>query len=1268
MQLIPNGPDIPSALLQAHEEGRVVFFCGAGIACSAGLPLFKGLVDKIYQKLHTSYSEQGHELEKTAYCASSFDRVLQLLEQRYPGGKNEARKVLPEILATPNPTELALANHKALLTLAADSTNKVKLVTTNYDHLFAQAAEKLDKTHNYYSAPLLPLPKQNIWNGVVYLHGLLPFSYSDSTTQNHASLSLSNLVLTSGDFGAAYLTERWAARFVTELFKKYVVCFIGYSLDDPILRYMVDALAADAEQGELEYQAYAFASYGETNQQSVASSWRAKGVQPILYSSMNKHELLRDTLTQWASNYELGADTHKQVVSSYANTIPSKSTKEDDYVSRVLWAVSDASGEGAKAFAEYQPVPPFEWFDVFTEKRYEHADLLRFQVSDYPKTLTNDQPLKFSLLHRPTPSKQTSWLSPLTGNAELQLDTVTYQLCRWMVRHLDQSKLLLVVAKHGGKVHETFKQLIQDELDAIHQSADSGQTIAEPLQRLWKLLLVGYMETNTLKKSSVYQWRHNVKMSGLSFAAKKEFAQLIQPKLLISPKLSFESKEAKLKTKVTDWVSVEIFIAESHLRYEIYDKDQVASDLKKYLPTLLPIVQQALLELLDLMQEVDSADAVYDKSHFHLPSISAHWQNRHHHSWTVLIELLRDALLELAQQAPDKAQSIAVSWFEIPFLSFKRLALFAASQDGLVPSKTWLSWLIQNSQHCLWHVTMQREVCRLLATQARYLAKHDLASLETVLLAGRPESMYSEQVKPETRQHLHDTSRWLRLIKLQEGGAVLSQTAQEALSEITQRCSYLKVEEHQKEEFSNWMVGSFDPGYSNYFTLPDAPKDLKSLITWIIDNSREGRRHLMSNWDELCEKHPCRTQLALMCCAKDGTWPIDRWMSALYIWAKNKYRARKSWKLLSKFLVSSVPDKKFDQLKYPLANWLKKCTEYLVTDDESFYQLVDKLIAANFKEGELDRADSNNEEININTAINHSLGLTAGALMSEIFKGEPKDGDGLTEPQKQRLECLLSEQQAPAGQAHLIIAEYAIGLFRLDQPWAEEFLIPRFDWHKEGASAFWMGFLLAPRPRWSFLQAIKKPFIEAAEHYEALGELAPQYAAFTTYLALNLHSVFSKEDLIKVFNQLPIAGLEAAANQIAIMQENTSNQGGYWGTNTLPFYESFWPKDKEKLNPAIARQWLDVVLNAGDKTPEAFDKLKAMIQACSKNERYQLHLVKQSKMCEKYPVVALAVLQILFTGDGDYKPSDLHACLNEIQRNKPEFESQIAAYKKKMGL
>lgn len=42
----PNtSTDIPDELLSAQEEGKVVFFCGAGISYDAGIPVFDGLRD-----------------------------------------------------------------------------------------------------------------------------------------------------------------------------------------------------------------------------------------------------------------------------------------------------------------------------------------------------------------------------------------------------------------------------------------------------------------------------------------------------------------------------------------------------------------------------------------------------------------------------------------------------------------------------------------------------------------------------------------------------------------------------------------------------------------------------------------------------------------------------------------------------------------------------------------------------------------------------------------------------------------------------------------------------------------------------------------------------------------------------------------------------------------------------------------------------------------------------------------------------------------------
>jgi NAD-dependent SIR2 family protein deacetylase len=207
MQFAANGPDIPDELLQAHEEGHVVFFCGAGISYPAGLPGFRGLVEHIYALTGTTPSA----IEQQALDHSQFDAALDLLERRLPGQRLAVRRALAQALQPKLRRKGATDTHSALLRLARDRVGALRLVTTNFDHLFHKAAKRTGETFKPYSAPMLPIPKNSRWDGLVYLHGLLP--------NNDDETAFNRLVITSGDFGLAYLTERWAARFVSELFE-----------------------------------------------------------------------------------------------------------------------------------------------------------------------------------------------------------------------------------------------------------------------------------------------------------------------------------------------------------------------------------------------------------------------------------------------------------------------------------------------------------------------------------------------------------------------------------------------------------------------------------------------------------------------------------------------------------------------------------------------------------------------------------------------------------------------------------------------------------------------------------------------------------------------------------------------------------------------------------------------------------------------------------------------------------------------------------------
>ena len=156
MQFISNGPDIPDALLQAHEEGRVVFFCGAGISYPAGLPGFKELVEQIYQRCDTSPLDS----EREALDREQFDAALDLLERRLPGSRLAVRRSLEQALKPKLRRKGAIDTQAALLHLARSREGALRLVTTNFDRLFHVAAKRTGQAFQEYVASMLPIPKK----------------------------------------------------------------------------------------------------------------------------------------------------------------------------------------------------------------------------------------------------------------------------------------------------------------------------------------------------------------------------------------------------------------------------------------------------------------------------------------------------------------------------------------------------------------------------------------------------------------------------------------------------------------------------------------------------------------------------------------------------------------------------------------------------------------------------------------------------------------------------------------------------------------------------------------------------------------------------------------------------------------------------------------------------------------------------------------------------------------------------------------------------
>ena len=282
-ELVAGGPAIPVRLLNELDSGKVVFFCGAGVSMGPGsdLPDFLGLVQHVYDANRIT----PDAVEKEALNSKALDKALGLLERDERLGAHAVRRTVIERLSAPPSDELHL--HKALIDLSRNEQG-LRLITTNFDDRFVEA----DLDEEVDASPKLPLPKPHTWSSLVHLHGRIAGNEDGS-----------NLVLTASDFGRAYLTERWAARFVTELFREFTVVFVGYSVGDPVMSYMVDALAAERAKGARIETAYAFADAdgSEAGNTKVRDGWRAKNVEPIVYDPRDGHRLLADTLIEWAS-------------------------------------------------------------------------------------------------------------------------------------------------------------------------------------------------------------------------------------------------------------------------------------------------------------------------------------------------------------------------------------------------------------------------------------------------------------------------------------------------------------------------------------------------------------------------------------------------------------------------------------------------------------------------------------------------------------------------------------------------------------------------------------------------------------------------------------------------------------------------------------------------------------------------------------------------------------------------------------------------------
>lgn len=1261
MQFITHGPDIPDALLQAHEEGRVVFFCGAGISYPAGLPDFKGLVEEIYRLNGTALSD----IEREAFKRGQFDATLDLLERRLPGQRLAVRSKLAQALKPKLRRKGATDTQAALLRLARSRGGTLRLVTTNFDRIFYVAAKRTGQTFQAHAAPMLPIPKNTRWDGLVYLHGLLPEKADDT--------ALNRLVVTSGDFGLAYLTERWAARFVSELFRNYVVCFVGYSINDPVLRYMMDALAADRMLGEVAPQAWALGDCEPGQEHRKTIEWEAKGVTPILYNvpaaTSYDHSALHQTLHAWSETYRDGVQGKEAIVVKHALTRPQESTQQDNFVGRVLWALSDKSGLPAKRFADFNPAPSLDWLlESFAHEHFGHGDLYRFGV---PSREEVDTKLRFSLIRRPAPYDGAPPMLLASGGITVsQWDFVMFHLARWLVRHLDDPRLVIWIAERGGQLHDRWPGLIEHELNRFASLEREGKTselneirlhapkaIPSPSMRtLWRVLLSGRVKS-PWHDSDLYTWKGRLKREGLTATLRLELRELLAPKVVLKKPFRWgddDSSSADEHTRIKQLVDWELALTAHYVHSAL--RDLTDEHWTSALPFLLDDFQQLLRDALDLLRELGEADDRSDRSHWDLPSITPHWQNRGFRDWVSLIELLRDAWLAIRANDSARATRIAQSWFELPYPTFKRLALFATSHDDCITPEQWVNWLLADGAWWLWSTDTGREVFRLFVLQGRHLAGVAQEQLEAAILAEPPREMLMDKPEPDWwAQHVL-SSTWLRLAKLKVSGLALGAPAAARLEEISTAHPQWQLATNERDEFSRWMSGTGDPDYEDSRDVDIAPRKRKELRQWLTKPTPERRPFYEDTWREVCRTRFFHSLFALCDLAQDDVWPAGRWREALHAWAEEGM-VLDSWRYAAP-LVQIMPDAVLQEIDHAVTSWIESASKSINRHEDILLGMCRRVLALPLEAGSGSRIIRNGVETYdpVGSAINHPIGHVTQALINLWFKQNPNDNDLLPADLKPIFNTLCDVQVERFRHGRVLLGSRLIAFFRVDRPWTEQYLLPLFSWSNPAeAKAVWEGFLWSPRLYHPLLIAFKSQFLDSANHYADLGEHRQQFAAFLTYAALGPTEGYTVDEFRSAMGTLPQEGLEKSAQAFSQAIEGAADQReDYWKNRAQPFWQEVWPKSRDLATPRIAESLTRLIIAAGGEFPAALATIRSWLQPIE-HPHYVVHTLHESGLCARFPSDALCLLDAVIANQQWWAPQELRQCLDEIVHAAPRL-------------
>lgn len=809
----------------------------------------------------------------------------------------------------------------------------------------------------------------------------------------------------------------------------------------------------------------------------------------------------------------------------------------------------------------------------------------------------------------------------------------------YAIEHFDE--LFELVAAHGLQINPGLWFAIGREL-----GVEKGKPIENATLQRWITVLIASAPLHSDRH--VWMWlAERCHAQGLVTSTLGLFLQMCKHKFELKRGFAWrDSEEEEERTRL----DAECTLVSDHWSLNSVWENRIRPHLNDVAQPLLSELTRQLENMQAELASWSGAMSDWDSTSYRRSAIEPHEQNRYTEAADVLIDAARDALEWFGMNSPPQFDAWIERLITSPMPLLRRLAVHAMSSHPNRAAEERLAWVLDRVG---------------VRTLPEHHEVHRLAALNYPSAGDNSRRAFIDAVIATTFSDTADVSGEVRAARFQFDWLSWLLTAktdctiaEAALAPIRERFQEWRASEHP--DLTHWTgsgwVGSESPWSTDQLLSRPAAEQFDALIEFqgsgFNGPSREGL--LSAVRDAAKRDSEWAIGLAAELRAR-ALWPSDLWQAVLRGLQDAPLGVEQWRRVLEIAALDALHPAHARDIADVLYSLVKDggrpfATELLPEANA----IAERLWAA---VGHTDDADFDDDWLT--RAINRPAGVLIeywlGALTLAL-KGKEGTERTLPDYYRDRFTAAVQDASSNGAYARALLASQSAYLFRVDEGWTREHLLPLFQHPDRRVFAqAWHGFLAWGRLYPDLIDALLPAFIEAIaraqtdlpEHCERLIEF---YAALSAF-----HVADPLEQLLPaLFQHVRPEDRTTFASQIEhlLRQMNPAPIGTLWNAWLSRYWHDRLQGVFAPLEPGEIRQMLEWLPHLGEAFPAAV-ALATQMPAPPRDYSHLLLDLRESDLVDRFPESTASLLIYLAGSLLAYQAADLAQLATRI-RNIPE--------------